>query len=424
MGEVRPDVGILIKMILKITNKKTGVIQRILINYLHMKKFRIYKTSHRNWLFKLVFISFLYILILPQFINAQMSKASIKLGAYYFGGWSGKCINDDGSPDNAWAKDKPSRFTKLLATDFAGREPVWGWREDKQEIMERQIDLAADNGISYFSFVWVLGGGEKSANAKDGSIDIATIENLTQNRPIHMFMDAKNNSRMEYCLLVTPISGTTAWKQAVDYWIHNYFTHPRYLCIDGRPLLMIYIPDRVNKDELAYLQETSRKAGFPGVAVVACRCCKGPEDGFQLQTRYNIKPAGTWSKEHPTSEKHSYKELMEANIKGWSGSAEQPLIPVVTQGWDSRPWEGTEGEYGLGIRQLSWYFEKAKPKEFRNLLKELIKWMDEHPTQITKDRLAIIYAWNEIGEGGWLVPCKDDPKGAYLKVIKDVIFSK
>ena len=34
------------------------------------------------------------------------------------------------------------------------REPVWGWRDDRLEIMERQIDLAADNGIAFFAFCW------------------------------------------------------------------------------------------------------------------------------------------------------------------------------------------------------------------------------------------------------------------------------
>jgi hypothetical protein len=31
---------------------------------------------------------------------------------------------------------------------------------------------------------------------------------------------------------------------------------------------------------------------------------------------------------------------------------------------------------------------------------------------------------DEIGEGGWLVPCKDDPQGAWLKAIRRVVFGK
>ena len=35
-----------------------------------------------------------------------------------------------------------------------------------------------------------------------------------------------------------------------------------------------------------------------------------------------------------------------------------------------------------------------------------------------KVKLLQIYAWNEMGEGGYLVPTKGDPKGNYLKQVK------
>jgi hypothetical protein len=57
-------------------------------------------------------------------------------------------------------------------------------------------------------------------------------------------------------------------------------------------------------------------------------------------------------------------------------------------------------------------------------MEKLVQWMDTHPVQITKDRLAILCAWNEMGEGSWVVPCKDDPDGEYLKAIKQVVFAK
>lgn len=54
----------------------------------------------------------------------------------------------------------------------------------------------------------------------------------------------------------------------------------------------------------------------------------------------------------------------------------------------------------------------------------MVDWMDKHPEQTTKDRLALVYAWNEIGEGGGLVPCRDDPNGEHLKVIRRVVLGK
>jgi hypothetical protein len=46
--------------------------------------------------------------------------------------------------------------------------------------------------------------------------------------------------------------------------------------------------------------------------------------------------------------------------------------------------------------------------------------MDENPTKTTKERIVLLYAWNENGEGGYLMPTKGDPNGEFLKAIKRV----
>lgn len=352
-----------------------------------------------------------------QETGAQEPKPRMKLGAYYFAGWSGKCKFDDGKPENAWAKGMPTHFTKKLATEFAGRTPVWGWRDDTTELMERQIDLAADNGVAYFSFCWYWHDNKKPIN-------VQAIEDDPKHHPMRLFMKARNNSRMEFSLLVAnhggfEIVGQDAWKQAADYWI-ALFKHPRYLRLEGKPLLVIFSPGGADKEGLAYLQQAAKQAGFPGVAVTGCGYGKA-EEGFSVRTHYNVTPQGTWGGGY---QRHPYQELEDSVVRSWRGVSGQPFIPVVTQGWDRRPWEAKNGE-GLGDGQfVSWFFDKGTPEQFGNLLERLAAWMDANPAAVTKDRLAIIYAWNEIGEGGWLVPCRDDPDGAYLKATRRVVFGK
>ncbi len=348
---------------------------------------------------------------------AQEARPCVKLGAYYFAGWAGKSAFDDGMPENAWAKGMPTHYTKKLATEFAGRRPLWGWRDDTRELMERQIDLAADHGVAYFSFCWYW-------HDNKGPLNLTAVDADPKHVPMQLFMQARNNQRMEFCLLVAnhggyEITGLAAWKQAADYWI-GLFKHPRYLRIDGKPLLTIFSPRGANKEGLAYLQEAARKAGFPGVAVACCGSGT-PAEGYALKTHYNVTPPGTWGSKQSVG--YPYQKLVEANLKAWQGTAEQPYIPVVTQGWDRRPWEGLGG-LGPKGSTVSWYYEKGTPEAFGGMLTKMVQWMDAHPAQVTKDRLALIYAWNEIGEGGWLVPCKEDPDGAYLKAIRRVVFGK
>lgn len=348
----------------------------------------------------------------------QGNAPRMKLGAYYFAGWAGHSVFDDGRPGHEWARGMPTHFTKMLATEFSGRTPIWGWRDDTMEVMERQINLAANSGLAYFSFCWYWSDGSRPMN-------LNAIENDPRHLPMRMFMQAKNNKRMEFCLMVanearSQIVGEEAWKQAADYWI-KLFQHPRYLKVEGKPLLVIYKARGADKQGLFYLQAQARKAGFPGVAVC---CCGGgrPEDGFALRTDYCVIPPDAWAGH--VSEKHTYQEIAKRNVECWGGSAEQPKIPAVTQGWDRRPWEAKHGDgYYDGV-EVSWYFEKATPQQFGTLLELLARWMDANPASVTKDRLAVVYAWNEIGEGSWLVPCKDDPGGAYLKAIRRVVLGK
>jgi hypothetical protein len=63
----------------------------------------------------------------------------------------------------------PTHFTKKLGTEFAGRTPVWGWREDTPGVLERQIDLAADHGLAFFAYCWYF----KDAEGK--ALDLETI---------------------------------------------------------------------------------------------------------------------------------------------------------------------------------------------------------------------------------------------------------
>ena len=349
--------------------------------------------------------------------QAQEVKPRIKLGAYYFAGWCGQCRQDDGKPEHAWAKGMPSHISQKLLTEFAGRTPLWGWREDAPGVMERQIDLAADNGVAFFAFDWYW------THHKGDPFKIDAVEpgRDSLNLPLLQFMQATNNKRMEFCLLVVnergdAIEDPVARKQAADYWV-GLFKHPCYLRVAGKPLVLIYKPKDITAEETTYLQKAAQAAGFSGVTVVGCGGGK-PEEGYSLRTRYNVTPPNTWTLHK--SEEHSYQEVVEANVNAWKGGTPtQPIIPLVTAGWDRRPWEGVGGYSEHGV-EVSWYFTRT-PEAFGNLLERLASWMDANPTLVTTDRLALCYAWNEIGEGGWLVPCRDDPEGNYLKAIRRVV---
>lgn len=338
--------------------------------------------------------------------SASLSmKPRAKVGAYYFDGWAGH-RQVDGNP--AWAKNAPSHLTQVLVEKFPEREPVWGWRDDSQEIMERQIDLAADAGISFFSFCWYW---------NEQGDERAIRENPTHTS-LELFLKARNNQRMEFCLMVANHQGAEllteeAWRKAADLWI-PYLKHPRAVKVGGKPLLIIYWPHKGNKAGFDYLQAAARKAGLPGVTIAACDGGP-PEMGYACATHYNF--ALGWNK---GLEVRKYQDLADSiKERCWvMGTVQQPYMPLVSAGWDNRPWVGPEN---MGQPPCWYYAEGRTPERLAGFLQDAIKWMDEHPHETTAERIVMIYAWNEFGEGGYLAPTRGDPEGKFLKAVRSAI---
>lgn len=99
-------------------------------------------------IFCLFFLIVLEFIVCPQ--NGWTQDNTIPMiGAYYFDGWSGK-----NNSQELWAQEAPTHLTEKLYNDYNERQPIWGWRNDDLAIMERQIDIASQNGITFFLFCW------------------------------------------------------------------------------------------------------------------------------------------------------------------------------------------------------------------------------------------------------------------------------
>jgi hypothetical protein len=320
--------------------------------------------------------------------SAQTLRAQV--GAYYF---------------ECWPIDVRPRMLK----EFADHEPVWGWRDTSLEVMERQIDLAADHGLAFFAFDWYWHDNGKLINKKK-------IKEDRLHTGLELFLKAKNNKRMKFCLLVAnhqgfEIKGTRAWQQAADFWM-PYFKHPQHVTVDGKPLVIIFSSNTGDRAGFAYLQKAAKKAGLPGVAIAGCFTAP-PAMGYTHLTHYNVIEG--WQK---GLAKHKYRELVGYQEKFWKPkNPRQPYLPCVLAGWDNRPRENPDDKN----QKFCWYYPDRTPKAFAAHLKRALLWMDKHPRQTTTERIVVLYAWNELGEGGYIIPTKGDPQGKYLKALKSVV---
>ena len=340
---------------------------------------------------------------------ASPSTPRAKLGAYYFDGWSGQT--------------NQIHLTPRLQTEFAHRQPIWGWFDNTVQIMQRQIDLAADHGIAFFSFCWYWPeGAEKKA---------------PMNNALQLYLKTANRERLQFCLLVANHGGFRIgpkdWDAVCNIWI-ELFKQPTYLRVDGRPLLIFFsgrelVRSFATPDALKAALEQFRKkaidAGVDSPLIAAC-CTPGPEygwdrldqlaaAGFDLFTGYNYPGAGAV----PNQKRQTFASLTAGHVgiyKMFAQKNVRPYIPAVTSGWDMRPWEKAD----LPEQRMSVYYPDRTPAAVTDAIKHAIEWLDQNPDKTPKDRLILIYAWNENGEGGYLTPTKGDGD-AYLKAVQNAL---
>lgn len=136
--------------------------------------------------------------------------------------------------------------------------------------------------------------------------------------------------------------------------------------------------------------------------------------GFDVFTGYNYNL--TWM---DGAGARPFQTLIDGNAKIFDQMAEQsplPYIPVVMAGWDRRPWEQDK----LPPEKLSGWYPDRSPQQVERFVSLGVRWLDEHPDKDTDERLLLIYAWNEMGEGGYLTPtAKDGTK--YLEAVQQAI---
>jgi hypothetical protein len=335
--------------------------------------------------------------------DVALGKPRAMVGAYYFDGWSGQTDQ--------------MHLTKLLQTEFADRKPVWGWWDNTVEIMQQQIDYAAQYGLAFWAFDWYYPGPNKVCPC---------------NNALSLYLKTPNRERLGFCVMATNHEpyriGPKQWDDCCRIWI-DMFRQSTYVRLDGQPLLIFFDPDDLQREfggvegvrkAFESLRAKAKQAGLPGVAIAACSSPGGhPElvqSGYSLLTGYAfyhgfLNGAG----------RKPFRELIELNrgyFDGFAKTAPLPFAPVITTGFDRRPWE--QGAYPPE-RMSSWYPDRT-PQLVEEFVRMGVRWLDEHPDKAAKQRLLLLYAWNENGEGGYLTPTVAEGT-EYLKAVQRAICS-
>jgi Glycosyltransferase WbsX len=333
-------------------------------------------------------------------LAAAATQTRAQVGAYYFDGWSGPLTN--------------FHFDGLPLGSYNGRQPLSGWQDSNTCAMERELAWAHNFGVDFFIFdrYW-------KAEANEPGDNLNSALEIT-----HRLADRHG---MKYAILYVdgqPFDVSAAeWPAAVSQWI-KYMKDPAYMCVDGKPIFFvidvgemygIFGSDSAVRKALGQFREAARAQGLAGVYVVGGfgiedgtmgqdTLMQGFEmaqaDGYDAAAFYNYPFAP-----RAVNGKLPFSTLSEAGHWTWNQAEDfgsLAFIPTAMAGWDPRPWDEVEPNTG----DLMWY--SRTPAEVATFLEEAIAWANSNP-QIRPQPapappLVLIEAWNEFGEGSYILP--------------------
>jgi hypothetical protein len=324
-----------------------------------------------------------------QLCVGQDSQSAIKVGVFYFDGWTGKTPH----------------ITTTLKDSLLESKPVWGWVTSTPKIMEKQIDVAVHAGISFFNFCWYFSRGK----------DSVTVDESPLNNALNLYLRTPNKKHLEFSLLIANHKGFTFskedWPELCAYWCDK-FKNSSYVLVDGKPLITFFLvqnlidtfgsSDNVNT-AMQEFRSLALKKGFKGLSIAAVvdpsrKSIKLAEDcGFDILTGYNYHENGFGRTKNEIVSIDSMS-IKERQVWNWlSELGHKPVIPVVTSNWDRRG--GDKGSIKYSQR-----FSGYSQASIKNSVSNCKSWLIQNKSHTLKENIMFIYAWNEYGEGAWLTP--------------------
>jgi hypothetical protein len=321
------------------------------------------------------------------------------------------------------------------------RKPVWGYvNEADPYVMEMQIDAAADHGVNVFIYDWYW---YDKRPFLENCLNDGYLQARNNNRVKFYLMWANHNVGNTWDIRISEDAGNVIWDGAVDRkefekiadrLIDNYFKHPSYYTIDGKPVFMIYDLKNLmrglggfnqTKDAFSWFKARAVKKGLPGLHLQMTLWgeqnlnISGVDGGLKVNAAEIINNIGYDSISHYqfvhfVDLNRDYNEIMIDVIKEWDrieNTYDIPYFPHISVGWDNNP---RFKEFRPCV------VKNNTPENFRKALEKARDFFDSH---IQQKSLVTINSWNEWTETSYLQP--DNIYGyGYLQAIKEVFCSR
>ncbi|MEQ7129088.1 stalk domain-containing protein [Actinopolymorpha sp. B11F2] len=279
------------------------------------------------------------------------------------------------------------------------RKPLLGWYDEGSvEVTDWEIKWMVENGVSFRMACWF--------RPHDGTGTAIKLPRL--HHALHDgFFNARYSDQMSFAIMWENVNGGRTNSQdfrtnIVPFWMEYYFTDPRYLVIDNKPVLSVFRAAALLNSfgtvagvraEVDYLDQALQEHGFDGVHVITALATADADDmGLVGEHRYSTSV---------------YPSTQKLDLERQRDTGTVPVVSTIGMGLDGEPWTGNPGAF-------------VDPGDYQDLL----EWLrDNYLNTLDVDaigrKLLILDNWNEYGEGHFLMPSTLHEFG-YLNAVRNV----
>lgn len=268
-------------------------------------------------------------------------------------------------------------------------------RGNAQATVDQEIAYARQAGLHYWAFLTYQ------------PPDHPTLDHLTYGLKLYRSSTAKQGLR--YCHILHQLGLMADWAAVTVPQYVAMAAEADYMKVLGnRPLFFLFAPvftgNAVDASHITTLRNACTAAGLANPYIVAMG---GASTAATEATALGCDAISgyTWSGTNggTGADNQTYAQLVAANSsqKTQALATGKQIIPCVNEGWDKRPrFDVPAGQFGVSPN--IWY-TRATAAEFANNVRDTVDWVRLNRAQCEAQTI-IIYAWNEIDEGGWMTP--------------------
>ncbi len=274
------------------------------------------------------------------------------------------------------------------------------WPLATQSTIDFEISAAVQAGLSFWAF---------DSYQPDDSLSLA----------LQLYLSSPIRNKLRFCMLGQSSNwGAAGSDQPSLLRDIAMMTQPGYMTVlEGRPLYFVLdaaaaqlsgLPPGGVAAAIALVRSSVQAAGGQNPYVVWLSGASLAEySNIAAAKAAGADAAGAYAVSNLNGATQPYSSLTATTAADWQSRVASgfPMVPTAMTGWDQRPLIASPQPFypitpGLTLQD---YYDTAANAALANHVVALVETINANPSACPA-QVGLVYAWNELAEGGWLMP--------------------